>query len=74
MLTNREKQLIILAYYQGGSDVFGTEFTKKVTSARIKTIKSILSELGLEYPDVDDFEKFMNELNVITEYLCKELL
>ena len=75
-LTNREKQLVTLAYYQGSCDnckVYAKResFPMLDNAARIAA-QQLLEELGLEYPDTQDLDAFFNEMEEITTYLCKE--
>ena len=75
-LTNREKQLVTLAYYQGSCDnckvsAKRESFTMLDNAARLAA-QQLLEELGLEYPDTQDIDAFFNEMEHITIYLCKE--
>lgn len=75
-LTNREKQLVTLAYYQGSCDnckvsAKRESFPMLDNAARIAA-QQLLEELGLEYPDTQDIDAFFNEMEHITIYLCKE--
>jgi len=75
-LTNREKQLVTLAYYQGSCDnckvsAKREDFPMLNNAARLAS-EQLLEELGLEYPDTQDIDAFFNEMEEITTYLCKE--
>ena len=75
-LTNREKQLVTLAYYQGSCDNEKTKNPKEMfpmlDRAAIESATKLLEELGLDYPNTDDLYKFYDEMEEITLYLCKE--
>ena len=75
-LTNREKQLVTLAYYQGSCDNCKVsarqEMFPVLDKAAIVSATRVLEELGLEYPDTEDLLKFYKEMEEITLYLCKE--
>ena len=76
ILTNREKQLVTLAYYQGSCDNCKATTKPELhemlsNSARLASTK-LLEELGLEYPDTDELDNFLDEMEEITLYLCKE--
>ena len=75
-LTNREKQLVTLAYYQGSCDNAKVSARKEMfpildQAAKVSASK-LLEELGLEYPDTTDLFNFYQEMEEITLYLCKE--
>ena len=75
-LTNREKQLVTLAYYHGSSDNEKTKNPPEMypvldKAARLSATK-LLEELGLEYPDTTDLFNFYQEMEELTLYLCKE--
>ena len=66
-LTNREKQLVTLAYYQGSCDnckvsAKRESFTMLDNAARLAA-QQLLEELGLEYPDTQDIDAFFNVIN-----------
>ena len=75
-LTNREKQLVTLAYYQGSCDNAKVsarrEMFPMLDNAAVLSATKLLDELGLEYPDTEDLHKFYQEMEEITLYLCKE--
>tara|TARA_R110002012_G_scaffold50936_2_gene131866 strand:+ start:5292 stop:5534 length:243 start_codon:yes stop_codon:yes gene_type:complete len=75
-LTNREKQLVTLAYYQGSCDNAKVsarhEMFAVLDQAAIESATRVLEELGLEYPNTQDIEAFWKEMDEITLYLCKE--
>ena len=76
ILTNREKQLVTLAYYQGSCDNCKASskpesYQMLDDSARVASTK-LLEELGLEYPDTEELDSFLDEMEEITMYLCKE--
>jgi hypothetical protein len=75
-LTNREKQLVTLAYYQGSCDNAKVSARQEMFSlldkAAIESASRVLEELGLEYPDTTELKAFWNEMEHITLYLCKE--
>ena len=76
ILTNREKQLVTLAYYQGSCDNCKASskpesYQMLDDSARVASTK-LLEELGLEYPDTKELDSFLDEMEEITMYLCKE--
>ena len=75
-LTNREKQLVTLAYYQGSCDNAKVsarqEMFHVLDEAAIESATRVLEELGLDYPDTQDIEVFWKEMDEITLYLCKE--
>jgi hypothetical protein len=74
MLTNREKALVVLAYYKGTGDhdIMRGGNTKQAVEISIECTERILGELGLEIDFETDFNEFMQELNVITGILSKE--
>ena len=72
-LTNREKQLVTLAYYQGSCDnckvsAKRESFPMLDNAARLAA-QQLLEELGLEYPDTQDLDAFFNEMEEITTCL-----
>ncbi len=85
MLSNREKKLVTLAYYQGTCDnseivndllprkeKFNISFLKR---AVYRSTSKVLDEFGLEFPDTDEFNDlydYLAEMEEITGYLCKE--
>lgn len=75
-LTNREKQLVILAYYQGSCDnakvASRLEQHDMLDKATVIAATRVLEELGLEYPDTTEINTFWREMEEITTYLCKE--
>jgi len=76
MLSNREKELVTLAYYQGTCDnqlISDPKADEKLTREAVKvaTIK-VLEELGLNLPDASEFNDFMDEMDEITKILIKE--
>ena len=76
-LTNREKQLVTLAYYQGSCDntkiSIPVEKHALLDKAVIESSTRVLEELGLEYPDTTELKAFREEMENITFYLCKEV-
>ena len=76
MLSNREKELVTLAYYQGTCDnqlISEPNADEKLIrdAVKIATIK-VLEELGLNLPDSSEFNAFMDEMDEITKILIKE--
>ncbi len=76
MLSNREKELVTLAYYHGTCDNAilndaAIDIPLHRKSVGLATEK-VLNELGLDLPDPKEFMDFMKELEVITQYLLKE--
>ena len=75
-LTNREKQLVTLAYYQGSCDnakvASRLEQYDILDKATVIAATRVLEELGLEYPDTTEINTFWKEMEEITIYLCKE--
>ena len=76
MLSNREKELVTLAYYQGSADNYklsvGAEKFETLDKAVIESSLSVLEELGLRLPQIGELEDFFKEMEEITLYLCKE--
>ena len=85
MLDNREKRLVTLAYYQGTCDnaKFMNELLPEkyrheedtLDQAVIYSTTKVLAELGLEFPsswENEDLYKYLQEMEEITGYLCKE--
>ena len=85
MLDNREKRLVTLAYYQGTCDnakVMNELLSQKdrheedtLDQAVIYSTTKVLAELGLEFPSTwenEDLYKYLQEMEEITAYLCKE--
>jgi hypothetical protein len=76
MLSNREKELVTLAYYQGSADNYklsvGSEKFTTLDKAVIESTLSVLEELGLRLPQLGELEEYFAELEEITLYLCKE--
>lgn len=76
MLSNREKELVTLAYYQGTCDnqlISEPNADEKLIrdAVKIATVK-VLEELGLNLPDSSEFNAFMDEMDEITKILIKE--
>lgn len=74
MLSNREKALVIVAYYKGTGDndvARGADY-KQSYSISAECSEKILDELGIQIDFEDDFDSFMRELDVITQILTKE--
>lgn len=76
MLSNREKELVTLAYYQGTCDnqlISEPNADEKMIreAVKIATVK-VLEELGLNLPDSSEFNAFMDEMDEITKILIKE--
>ena len=75
MLSNREKELCALAYYQGVCDNQILDDRSEAViirkSVNIATNK-ILRELGLNIPDKTDFNAFLDEMDIISKLLLKE--
>jgi hypothetical protein len=85
MLSNREKKLVTLAYYQGTCDnseivndllprkeKFDISFLKR---AVYRSTSKVLDEFGLDFPDTGEFNDlydYLCEMEEITAYLCKE--
>ncbi len=85
MLDNREKRLVTLAYYQGTCDnakVMNELLSQKdrhkedtLDQAVLYSTTKVLAELGLEFPsswENEDLYKYLQEMEEITAYLCKE--
>ena len=74
MLSNREKALVIVAYYKGtgDNDVARGAGTKQAYDISVECSEKILDELGIHIDFEEDFEAFMKELDVITQILTKE--
>ena len=76
MLSNREKELVTLAYYQGSADNYklsvGAEKFETLDKAVIESSLSVLEELGLRLPQIGELEDYFKEMEEITLYLCKE--
>ena len=79
MLSNREKMLVALAYYQGACDNVKVHSPKDkhemLQDAAMKSADGILIELGISMPDISeskDLYDFMWEMEEITKILCKE--
>ena len=79
MLSNKEKMLVTLSYYQGACDnvKIHSPIDKHgiLQQAAIKSAQGILEELGISMPDfkeMDDLYDYMQEMEEITKILCKE--
>jgi hypothetical protein len=76
MLSNREKELVTLAYYQGTCDnqlLSDPKTDEKMIREAVKiATEKVLEELGLNLPDASEFNAFMDELDEITKILLKE--
>ena len=78
MLSNREKMLVALAYYQGACDnvkVHSPEDKHEMLQdAAIKSTEGVLRELGISInlKEMDDLYDYMQEMEEITKILCKE--
>jgi len=77
MLSNREKELCTLAYYQGTCDnqlLSNPKENEQVVREAVKVAtEKVLEELGLHLPDATEFNAFMDELDEITKILLKEM-
>jgi len=74
MLSNREKALVIVAYYKGTGDndtARGAD-PKVSNDISVECANKVLDELGIQIDFVEDYEDFMRELDVITQILTKE--
>ena len=76
MLSNREKELVTLAYYQGSSDNYKLSVSSdkfaNLDKAVIESALSVLEELGLRLPQIGELDDYFKEMEEITLYLCKE--
>jgi hypothetical protein len=76
MLSNREKELVTLAYYQGSCDNYklsvSSEKFANLDKAVIESSLSVLEELGLRLPQLGELDEYFKEMEEITLYLCKE--
>ena len=79
MLSNKEKMLVTLAYYQGACDNVKmhtpVEKHDMLQDAVIKSTSKILEELGIDMPNPyenKDLYDYMQEMEEITGILCKE--
>ena len=76
MLSNREKELVTLAYYQGSADnsklSVGLEKFETLDKAVVESSLSVLEELGLRLPQLGELDEYFKEMEEITLYLCKE--
>ena len=76
MLSNREKELVTLAYYQGTCDnqlLADPKADKVLIREAVKVAtEKILEELGLSLPNATEFNAFMDEMDEITKILLKE--
>jgi hypothetical protein len=74
MLSNREKALVIVAYYKGtgDNDVARGAEQKQAYGISVECSEKILDELGITIDFETDFDDFMRELDVITQILTKE--
>ena len=76
MLSNREKELVTLAYYQGTCDnqlVADPKADKVLIREAVKVAtEKVLEELGLSLPNATEFNAFMDEMDEITKILLKE--
>ena len=79
MLSNREKKLVALAYYQGACDNVKVHSHKDrhemLQDAALKSADGVLAEFGISMPDfkeMDDLYDYMQEMEEITKILCKE--
>ena len=79
MLSNREKKLVALAYYQGACDNVKVHSPKDkhemLQDAALKSTEGVLEEFGISMPDfkeMDDLYDYMQEMEEITKILCKE--
>ena len=63
MLSNREKELVTLAYYQGSADNYklsvGAEKFETLDKAVIESSLSVLEELGLRLPQIGELEDLL---------------
>ena len=76
MLSNREKELVTLAYYQGSCDNYklsvSSEKFANLDKAVVESALSVLEELGLRLPQLGELDEYFKEMEEITLYLCKE--
>lgn len=79
MLSNREKMLVTLSYYQGACDNVKMhtpiEKHEMLQNAVIASTSKILEELGIGMPNPSenkDLYDYMQEMEQITGILCKE--
>ena len=76
MLSNREKELVTLAYYQGSSDNYKLSVSSEkfavLDKAVVESALSVLEELGLRLPQIGELDEYFAEMEEITQYLCKE--
>ena len=76
MLSNREKELVTLAYYQGSSDNYKLSVSSdkfaNLDKAVVESALSVLEELGLRLPQLGELDDYFAEMEQITQYLCKE--
>lgn len=76
MLSNREKELVTLAYYQGTCDnqlLADPKADEVLIREAVKVAtEKVLEELGLSLPNAIEFNAFMDEMDEITKILLKE--
>ena len=74
MLSKREKALVVVAFYKGmeDNDVQRGTDSKQAYSLSIECTDKIMAELGLTIDFEDEYEEFLDELEVITGILTKE--
>ena len=79
VLSNREKILFAIAYYQGTADNFAGSrgFDQEWAHAHaINCANDVLDELGLkiETPILKEIVEYNKEMDEITHFLCKEAI
>ena len=79
MLSNKEKMLVTLSYYQGACDNVKMHSPRDkhemLQNAVIASTSKILEELGIGMPNPfenKDLYDYMQEMEEITGILCKE--
>ena len=78
MLSNREKMLVALAYYQGACDNVKmhtpVEKHEMLQDGALKSTEGVLRELGISInlKEMDDLYDYMQEMEEITKILCRE--
>ena len=79
MLSNKEKMLVTLSYYQGACDNVKMHSPRDkhemLQEAALRSAQGILEELGISMPNAwesKDLYDFMQEMEEITGILCKE--
>ena len=79
MLSNKEKMLVALSYYQGACDNVKVHSPRDkhemLQEAALRSSQGVLEELGISMPtawESKDLYDFMQEMEEITGILCKE--